>query len=68
MCPLILKLLSVIKLLILTAKLLVNIKTQDFYSGLLIQIMFFQFYRSVKQQMSLNKKKDMSLPSRMSWT
>ena len=36
MCPLVLKLSSVLKLLILTAKLLVNIKTQDFYSCLIL--------------------------------
>jgi hypothetical protein len=36
MCQLILKLSSVLKLLILTAKLLVNIKTQDFYSCLIL--------------------------------
>jgi hypothetical protein len=36
MCPLILKLSSVLKLLILTAKLLVNIKTRDFYSCLIL--------------------------------
>ena len=36
MCPLFLKLSSVLKLLILTAKLLVNIKTQKFYSCLIL--------------------------------
>ena len=36
MCPLFLKLSSVLKLLILTAKLLVNIKTQNFYSCLIL--------------------------------
>ena len=36
MCPLFLKLLSVLKLLILTAKFLVNIKTQNFYSCLIL--------------------------------
>ena len=36
MCQLILKLSRVLKLLILTAKLLVDIKTQDFYSCLIL--------------------------------
>ena len=36
MCQLFLKLSSVLKLLILTAKLLVNIKTQKFYSCLIL--------------------------------
>ena len=36
MCPLFLKLSSVLKLLILTAKLLVNIKTQKNYSCLIL--------------------------------
>ena len=36
MCQLFLKLSSVLKLLILTAKIPVNIKTQDFYSCLIL--------------------------------
>ena len=45
MCQLILKLSSVLKLLKLSAKLLVNIKTQDFYSCLITVS-----YREIKQK------------------